>query len=50
MDELETDIRNTLTVLKLAGDDGRVLPGAGASRSLLSVCDCISAVIKTKKG
>jgi chaperonin GroEL (HSP60 family) len=30
MDELETAIKNGFTVLKLAGDDNRVLPGAGA--------------------
>lgn len=30
IDELETAIKNSFTVLKLMGDDGRVLPGAGA--------------------
>ena len=30
MDELETAIKNSFVVLKLAGDDGRMLPGAGA--------------------
>ena len=30
MDELETAIKNSFVLLKLAGDDGRTLPGAGA--------------------
>ena len=33
IDELETAIRNSLTVLKILGDDIRVLPGGGASES-----------------
>jgi chaperonin GroEL (HSP60 family) len=30
IDELETAIKNSLTILKLANDDGRILPGGGA--------------------
>jgi archaeal chaperonin len=30
MDELETAIKNSFTILKLINDDGRVLPGGGA--------------------
>lgn len=30
IDELETAIKNSFVVLKLAGDDGRVVPGGGA--------------------
>lgn len=33
IDELETAIRSSLTVLKLMEDDGRVLPGGGATET-----------------
>ncbi len=33
IDELETAIRNSLTVLKILGDDSRVLPGGGAAET-----------------
>ena len=33
IDELETAIKNSFAVLKLMGDDSRVLPGAGCGRS-----------------
>jgi chaperonin GroEL (HSP60 family) len=36
IDELETAIKNSFTVLKLMGDDGRVLPGAGAVEAHVS--------------
>ena len=36
IDELETAIKNSLTVLKLMGDDGRVLPGAGAMETQIA--------------
>ncbi len=33
IDELETAIRNSLTLLKILGDDNRVLPGGGAAET-----------------
>ena len=36
IDELETAIKNSFTVLKLMGDDARVLPGAGAVEAHVS--------------
>jgi chaperonin GroEL (HSP60 family) len=33
LDEFETAIKNSFVVLKLTGDDGRVLPGGGASEA-----------------
>lgn len=33
IDELEAAIRNSLTILKLLGEDSRVLPGAGATET-----------------
>ena len=37
IDELETAIKNSFTVLKLIGDDGRVLPGAGAMETQIAL-------------
>jgi chaperonin GroEL (HSP60 family) len=36
MDEIENAIRNSLTILKVLGDDRRVLPGGGAIEAQLS--------------
>ncbi len=36
MDELETAIKNSFTILKLMSDDGRVLPGGGAIEAHIS--------------
>ncbi len=36
IDELEAAIQNSLTILKLLGDDSRVLPGGGAAETEIS--------------
>lgn len=36
IDELETAIRNSLTILKILTDDGRILPGGGAAETHIS--------------
>ncbi len=36
IDELETAVKNSFVLLKLAGDDGRVLPGAGAMEAQIA--------------
>ena len=33
IDELETAIRNSLTILKISREDNRVLPGGGAAET-----------------